>query len=51
MRDGVPAHTFRVQEPRRCYVCDERMKEQEAHSKKGNVIRPEALVWYVEQVD
>lgn len=51
MRNGGPAHTFRVPEPRRCYVCDARSKEQEAHSKRGKVVRPEALVWVVEQED
>ncbi|WP_157253215.1 hypothetical protein [Nonomuraea typhae] len=51
MHNGEPAHSFHVPDPLRCHVCDARKKAQEAHEKKGAVVRPEAQVWVVEQVD
>lgn len=48
MRDGEPVHTYKVPPPRRCHACDSRQREQDEHAKK-KTIRPEALLWYVEQ--
>ncbi|MEU4410768.1 hypothetical protein AB0F88_40210 [Streptosporangium sp. NPDC023963] len=48
MRDGEPVHSYKVPPPRRCQACDELIKVQHAHSKKGSV-REGALLWHIEQ--
>lgn len=48
MQDGEPVHTYTVPKPRRCHGCDARVAAKDEHAKK-KVIRPEALLWYVEQ--
>lgn len=48
MRDGGPAHTYRVPEPARCYGCDTKIKAQDKHAEKRTV-REQALLWVVER--
>ncbi|ETK36123.1 hypothetical protein [Microbispora sp. ATCC PTA-5024] len=49
MKDGEPVHSYKVDHPRRCQACDEKLKQQEAHAKRGKVERPDALIWEIEQ--
>lgn len=48
MRDGEPAHSYRVPDPARCYGCDALLKD-ESERQKLPTVRPEALVRYVER--
>lgn len=45
MANGEPVHSYVVDDPARCYSCDELIKKQEAHGKRGHIVRPEAQVW------
>lgn len=49
MRDGDPVHVYDVPKPRRCHACDAKLAAQGEHAEK-KVVRPEALLWHIEQI-